>query len=393
VANTIHLPELYSDDELFAQGVQAGELTFLTQDARGRNGKVVENSTADDQSRQTLENLSRMLKSVGLSLANIISMTVFLPDYSDAKQVAAVLRSTFGKSGTIYPATTLVGVCGLEANCRLRMDAIATSSRDLEPIVVRDIPFALGSGSHGVRVGEFVFLSGVDAADERGEVSSPVTIQSQTREVLIRVNRIVNQQKLGLGDLCRTFMFMPSTEYRPGYGETRKEVYKGIFSADEFPPNSGIYIQDLGPNILLRSVAIAYRGKKTIVTSPKVRRAPGSFSQSVRVDDWLLFAGQDAVGFNREVEAQGSLAGQTEVTLRHTKDIVEAAGGNLDDIVKTTVYLIARQDRAEFAHAYEKFFKTHRRSSTMPAGLTVEVRELSPRCLVEIDAVAFLHGR
>ncbi|HSE85254.1 MAG TPA: RidA family protein [Candidatus Binatia bacterium] len=393
MANTIHLPELYSDDELFAQGVQAGELIFLTQDARGRNGKVVENSTADDQSRQTLENLSRMLKSVGLSLANIISMTVFLPDYSDAKQVAEVLRSTFGKSGTIYPATTLVGVCGLEANCRLRMDAIATSSRDREPIVIGDIPFALGSGSHGVRVGEFVFLSGVDAVDDRGEVSSPVTIQSQTREVLNRIKRIVNHQKLGLGDLCRTFMFMPSTEYRPGYGEARKEVYKGIFSEDEFPPNSGIYIQDLGPNILLRSVAIAHRGKKTIVTSPRVRRAPGSFSQSVRVDDWLLLAGQDAVGFNREVEAEGSLAGQTEVTLRHTKDIVEAAGGNLDDIVKTTVYLTAGQDRAEFANAYEKFFKTYRRSSTMPAGLTVEVRELSPRCLVEIDAVAFLHGR
>ncbi|HSE87862.1 MAG TPA: RidA family protein, partial [Candidatus Binatia bacterium] len=84
VTNTIRLPELYSNDELFAQGVQAGELTFLTQDARRRNEKVVENSTANDQSRQTLENLSRALKSVGLSLENIISLTVFLPDYSDA---------------------------------------------------------------------------------------------------------------------------------------------------------------------------------------------------------------------------------------------------------------------------------------------------------------------
>jgi enamine deaminase RidA (YjgF/YER057c/UK114 family) len=29
----------------------------------------------------------------------------------------------------------------------------------------------------------------------------------------------------------------------------------------------------------------------------------------------------------------------------------------------------------------------------MPAGLTLEVQELSPRCLVEIDAVAFLPNR
>jgi enamine deaminase RidA (YjgF/YER057c/UK114 family) len=72
---------------------------------------------------------------------------------------------------------------------------------------------------------------------------------------------------------------------------------------------------------------------------------------------------------------------------------VEAAGGDLDDIVKTTVYLVAGQDRTEFSNAYQNFFKTYRRSLTMPAGLTIEVRELSPRCLVEIDAVAFLHGQ
>jgi 2-iminobutanoate/2-iminopropanoate deaminase len=110
----------------------------------------------------------------------------------------------------------------------------------------------------------------------------------------------------------------------------------------------------------------------------------------VRVGDWLLLAGQDAVGFDRVVEAEGSLAGQTEATLRHTKDIVEAAGGSLDDIVKTTVYLTQGADRAEFARAYRKFFEANRRTGALPAGLTIEVQELSPRCFVEIDAVAFL---
>jgi 2-iminobutanoate/2-iminopropanoate deaminase len=101
----------------------------------------------------------------------------------------------------------------------------------------------------------------------------------------------------------------------------------------------------------------------------------------VRVGNWLLIAGQDAVGFNR---------GQVEATLRHLKDIVEEAGGTLDDVVKTTVYLIAGQDRSRFADAYRKFFYRWLRASRMPAGLTMEVQELSPRCLVEIDAVAYL---
>ena len=252
------------------------------------------------------------------------------------------------------------------------------------------LPLTLGNRCHGVRVGNFLFLSGVDAADGEGHVISPTTIQSQTPEVLGRINRILNAQGFSLGELCRTFMFMPSTDYRSGYGEARKKVYKGIFAEDEFPPNSGIYIRDLGPDILLRSVGIAYRGAKTVVASSKVRKAPGSFSQSVRVGDWLLLAGQDAVGFNREVEAEGDLAGQTEVTLQHTKDIVEEAGGALDDIVKTTVYLVAGQDRSAFAASYSNFFNRYSPSSRMPAGLTVEVCELAPRCLVEIDAVAYL---
>ena len=188
-------------------------------------------------------------------------------------------------------------------------------------------------------------------------------------------------------------MFMPSTDYRPGYGTARKEVYKNVFTEDEFPPNSGIYIKDLGRDILLRSVAVAYAGKQTIVASPKVRKAPGSFSQSVRVGDWLLQAGQDAVGFDRVVEAEGNLAGQTTVTLQHVKDIVEEAGGTLDDIVKTTVYLTPEQDRGQFTSAYQKFFSANGRTAEMPAGLTVEVGELSPRCLVEIDAVALLRPK
>jgi enamine deaminase RidA (YjgF/YER057c/UK114 family) len=65
--------------------------------------------------------------------------------------------------------------------------------------------------------------------------------------------------------------------------------------------------------------------------------------------------------------------------LQHVKDIVEEAGGTLDDIVKTTVYLIPGQDRTTFTTAYREFFAANKRKSMMPAGLSVEVRELSPR--------------
>ena len=384
----IHCNQLYSETTIFSQGIVADEFTFLAADARQRDGSV------DDRKRSigvrsSAETLHSALNSCGQDLANLVSLTVFLADYADAAEIIGALHSQLDRSAT--PAITFVGVSALEGNCRLRIDAMATRDRSqIKPILLDELSLAAGARCHGVRAHDFIFLSGVDAADGNGRITPPATIQSQTTTVLNRIAKILNEQKLSLANLCRTFMFMPSTDLRPGYGEARKEVYKNIFAEDEFPPNSGIYIQDLGKDILLRSVAIAYDGKQTIVASPKVRKAPGSFSQSVRVGDWLLQAGQDAVGFNRVVEAEGDLAGQTKITLQHVQDIVEEAGGTLDDIVKTTVYLIPGQDRTTFTTAYREFFAANKRNSMMPAGLTVEVRELSPRCLVEIDAVALL---
>jgi len=387
--STIKSPQLFSEENLFTPGAVAGEFAFLAQDGRRASGEPL-GSTVQAQARRTLENLAVSLKAAGLDPASIASLVVYLPHYEGADEVAKLLAGAFGGDGINVPAITLVGVAGLDGGCLVRMDAIATSSSDRESFGLSEVPLAHGSLCHGVRVGNFVFLSGVDSADGQGNVATPVAIQSQTTEILGRIDRLLNSQNLSLGDLCRTFMFMPGTIHRPGYGEARKKVYHGILSEDEFPPNSGIYIPTLGGDILLRSVGIAYRGAKKVVASPKVRRAPGSFSQSMRVDNWLLIAGQDAVGFNREVENEDSFEGQIEATLRHLKDIVDEAGGSLDDVVKTTVYLIAGQDRSRFAKAYCDFFARYLRSSTMPAGLTMEVQELSPRCLVEIDAVALL---
>jgi hypothetical protein len=57
------------------------------------------------------------------------------------------------------------------------MDAIATISEDRETIRLADLPLSIGAGCHGVRVGNFYFLSGVDAADYDGRIASSNSIQ------------------------------------------------------------------------------------------------------------------------------------------------------------------------------------------------------------------------
>jgi len=52
--NAISVPWLLSEQQHFAQGIQAGDFTFLAQDARGPEGTVGALRSAKEQAEQTL---------------------------------------------------------------------------------------------------------------------------------------------------------------------------------------------------------------------------------------------------------------------------------------------------------------------------------------------------
>ncbi len=152
--------ELFAEEPLFSQGIRAGEFTFVAQDSRGPDGSLGGVSDAQSQARRSLENLGIALKALGQGLEDLVSLTVLLPNYADAREVAAVLDAAFPNPKKAYPATTFLGVMGLEGGCRVRLDAVATSSPEREQILVPDIPVAMGNRCHGVRVGDLLFPVG-----------------------------------------------------------------------------------------------------------------------------------------------------------------------------------------------------------------------------------------
>jgi 2-iminobutanoate/2-iminopropanoate deaminase len=244
---------------------------------------------------------------------------------------------------------------------------------------------------HGVYAGGLAFLSGIDAGDVAGATPAE-TMGRQTTTALDRIDTVLRTQSLGLRDVGRTFMFMSDLRVRTAYGAARAERYKGVFDIDKFPANSGIGVPSLGAGVMLRSVAIAGVGKSYVV-SDRVRLSPGSFSQAVRFGDWMFICGVDAIDFQRRTEHVGNLRGQTERTLDYLRYIVEAAGATLDDVVKTTCYVIAGLDRSHFSETYRRYFETHTKGRWLPNGVTLDVKELSTDVLVEIDAVVYLGRR
>ena len=77
---------------------------------------------------------------------------------------------------------------------------------------------------------------------------------------------------------------------------------------------------------------------------------------------------------------------QTEQSLSNVKAIVEAAGGTMDNVVKTIVFLKDMNDFADMNGVYAKFFT----EGLYPSRSAVEVARLPKDALVEVEAIAYI---
>lgn len=124
---------------------------------------------------------------------------------------------------------------------------------------------------------------------------------------------------------------------------------------------------------------------KTAVTLPGAPPPSAPYSPAVRHGNHLFVSGQlgidPATGqphadFEKQVE--GAIAG--------IRALLEAAGGSLDNVVKTTCFLTVDMSRfAEFNAIYARHF-----TGVRPARSTFAVAALPLGALIEIEAIAVL---
>jgi len=107
-----------------------------------------------------------------------------------------------------------------------------------------------------------------------------------------------------------------------------------------------------------------------------------SGTSSRRPDD--TFVGVDVI----DGVTVRDVAAQTRAVIENIRDILQAAGAGLADLVQVTSYLVDMDDFAAYNEVYAEFF-----TEEGPTRTTVAVRELPhPDLLIEIQAVAYLPG-
>jgi 2-iminobutanoate/2-iminopropanoate deaminase len=124
---------------------------------------------------------------------------------------------------------------------------------------------------------------------------------------------------------------------------------------------------------------------REVVATTNAPKAIGPYSQAIRCGEMIFCSGQIALDPVTNTVIEGDVSAQTERVLKNLSAVLWEAGSNLEQVVKTTVFLKSMNDFAAMNEVYGRFF-----AKQPPARSTVEAARLPKDVLVEIDVIAML---
>ena len=108
------------------------------------------------------------------------------------------------------------------------------------------------------------------------------------------------------------------------------------------------------------------------------------YSRAVRVGDEIQVSGTTATDDDGDLVGAGDPYAQAKQAIANIETALEAAGGSLDDVIRTRTFVTDIEQWEEIGKAHGEAFGEAR-----PATSMVEVKRLiDPEMLVEIEAVA-----
>ncbi|ROS04692.1 2-iminobutanoate/2-iminopropanoate deaminase [Sinobacterium caligoides] len=122
---------------------------------------------------------------------------------------------------------------------------------------------------------------------------------------------------------------------------------------------------------------------KKIITADTAPAAIGPYSHGNAFGDLIFTSGQLPVCHNSGKIVSDDITEQSKKSLENLKAVVEAGGGDMNSVLKTTCYLANITDFQAFNAVYSDFFQDN-----CPARSCFAVKDLPLGALVEIEAIA-----
>ncbi|MCC4817034.1 regulator [Vibrio lentus] len=122
---------------------------------------------------------------------------------------------------------------------------------------------------------------------------------------------------------------------------------------------------------------------KEVITADRAPEAIGPYSHGNAFGNLVFTSGQLPVCREKGGVVEGGVSEQSRQSLLNLQYVLQAAGSDLDAVLKTTCYLSDINDFAAFNEVYKEFFETD-----CPARSCFAVKDLPLGVKIEIEAIA-----
>lgn len=120
------------------------------------------------------------------------------------------------------------------------------------------------------------------------------------------------------------------------------------------------------------------------VSTDKAPQAIGPYSQAKVVGNLVFTSGQIAINPATSEVEETTIEGQTKQVCENIKNLLEASGSDMENVIKTVCFLKNMEDFAAFNAVYAEYF------TSKPARSCVAAKQLPKDVLVEVETIALV---
>jgi 2-iminobutanoate/2-iminopropanoate deaminase len=349
----------------YSPAIVAGGLVYVSgMLGTGADGQLVGPDVAS-QTKRIRDRLKEILEASGSSLAQTVSVAVFLKNPADFEALNATYREYFRES----PPTRTTVVTDLLNGALVEISAIALPNGAKREVLIPDgwmkspRPY-----SFIIRTDDLVFLSGLISRRGADDSFVPGSIDVQAKTILDNATTLLKTAGVSLEQVVQSRVFITSDSLFDGMNNT----YRTYFS--KAPPARATAVASLmGADYLVEMTLVATRGQKEVigpVVSPSL-----PLSSAVRAGNRVFLSG---VLGNTDANI-GDIAAQTKEVMTRIGRTLTQAGLTFAHVADSTVYMTDLSQFAGMNGVYRESFP-----SAPPARATIGTKLVSQNAVVEI---------
>ena len=320
--------------------VKVGNLVFLSgQGSVSDDGRVTAPGDVEAQARNAFARVGAVLAAAGVGIDDVLDVMTFHKDPRTMDAAFAVGREVFTAP---YPAWTALGMVGghdpgLEVVVRVVAHAGAVEKQG-----VTTAGFGWMDGlpvSAACRKGDYLFTSGIVAADEGGKVVAPADHFAQARFCYDRLKDVMRAAGGSLDDIVDMIGFNHDARgMDAAVGTWCNETVEGlpIGEVTSYTAIGMTGFHRMGQVGCYRAIADFSEGPRVAHNLPSVHWHDQRISGASRKAQGRLIgiSGQVASDGQKNIIAQGDVASQAHYCFGQIRGVLEKHGASLDDIVE-----------------------------------------------------------